>query len=185
MRRSHIERQRGRQPSVGGEGHRLEDDAEHQRRREIGVLRPEFPSRRSAARSRRAPHRRASASPAASLLNWSCCTKSRNRKSERVLVVRVTEPANHRGELSASRRLGACQRLAAARRTARSAARRLPTRVRFSRRSGGRSPLLRCRRPGRHPGRVVGVDAAVDEKLDRGPFDAFPGVGEAVSWHSK
>ena len=105
-------------------------------------------------------------------------------EEERVLVVRVTEAANHRGELSACGRLGKCQRLESRGKLHVVALEYFPHEFVFAVEVAIQSPLRDIDSPSDIPdGRRV--DALLGEELNRRPLDALPGVGEAVSWHSK
>ncbi len=122
--------------------------------------------------------------PGASLLNWPCCTKSRNRKRSGSSSFAWTEAANHRGELSACGRLGKCQRLESPGKLHVVALEYLPHEFVFPVEVAIQSPLRDIDSPSDIPnGRRV--DALLGEELNRRPLDALPRVGEAVSWHNK
>ena len=136
------------QPAVGREGHRLEHDAQHQRRGQVGVLLRQVAGRAS---RRRSPSRTASTGvgvPGPSFESWPCCVNSRKRNSVGSASWARQQPRMIAAILP-SRGLGlAGQRGGSRRPGRRSASRRPARRGRPCWRNGDRARLRRAR-PGR------------------------------------
>jgi hypothetical protein len=100
----------------------------------------------------------------------------------RVLIVRVTEAANHRRQFAARRSLGPCEGVEPARELHVVALEDGPHQVVLA----DEMPIERTLRDIDRPGDIPHAGCAhtlFDEQADRRLLDAVARVGEAMSWH--
>ena len=177
LERSHA----GWQPAVGRKDDRLQHDPEDECRGDIRRLVGNL-FRRDAALEHRAhgvDRRRCSRRELAQL---PVLHEEQKPEERRVLIVRVTEAANHRRQLSARRRLGVGEGVEPARERHVVAFEDGPRELVLADEMAIERTLRNVDRPGDIPHAGFG-HALFDEEADGGLLDAVARVGESMSWH--
>ncbi len=180
-RRSLIEPMRGWQPAVGGKGDRLQHDPEDECRGDIRRLVGNL-FRRDAALEHRAHGVDRVRGSRRELAQLPVLHEEQKPEERRVLIVRLTEAANHRRQLSVRRRLGLCEGVEPARELHVVAFEDGPHELVLADEMAIEGTLRDIDRPGDIPHAGFG-HALFDEEADGGLLDAIARVGESMSWH--